>query len=154
MICQNFDSMHQGLSNAPSTNILSPKLAEITHFKVWVKPSYFPYLRSKEFPYKNSNIMMQHFKKSKNQIPSIEFAINHQNSSNIPSIHVFNLIVPSEHPYWYTTHWLKSQLTWDAPFHSRMPKSASLTQILYWSHVEYSMAPDMLIFGKYTSRAF
>ena len=97
---------------------------------------------------------MQNFKKSKNQIPSIEFAINHQNSSNIPSSHFFNLIVPSEHPYWYTTHWLKSQLTWDAPFHSRMPKSASLTQILYWSHVEYSMAPDMLIFGKYTSRAF
>ena len=35
-----------------------------------------------------------------------------------------------------------------------MLKSASLTQILYWPHVEYSTSPDMSIFGKYASRAF
>ena len=108
MIYHNFNSTHQGLSNAPSPNIVSPKLTGIAHFKVCVKPSYFPYFGSKEFLYKNSNILMQNFKKSKNQIPSIEFAINHQNSSNIPSSHVCNLIMTSEHPYWYTTHWLKS----------------------------------------------
>ena len=77
MICPNFDSIHQGLSNAPSPNTPSPKLTEIAHFKVCVKPSYFPYFGSKEFLYKNSNILMQNFKKSKNPIPSIEFAINH-----------------------------------------------------------------------------
>ena len=35
-----------------------------------------------------------------------------------------------------------------------MLKSASLTEILYWSHVEYSTWPEMSIFEKYGSRAF
>ena len=77
MIYQNFDSTHQGLSNAPSPNTLSPKLTEIAHFKVCVKPSYLPYFGSKEFLYKNSNTLMQNFKTPQNKIPSIEFAINH-----------------------------------------------------------------------------
>ena len=45
-------------------------------------------------------------------------------------------------------------LTFASIFKDLMLKSASLTQILYWSHVEYSTWPDMSIFGNYTSRAF
>ena len=53
MTYQNLDSIHQGLSNAPSPNIIRLKLTEIAQFKVYFESSTFslrnPFTKSAYF---------------------------------------------------------------------------------------------------------
>ena len=72
MVCPNFDSMHKGISNAPSPNIIALKVAEIAQFKVYLKPSNFPY----GIPLQTQHIFEQVFEKSGNQVHMLEIAIN------------------------------------------------------------------------------
>ena len=87
---------------------------------------------------------------SDNTIHMIEFAINVYSSPDTLSESIRNLIMVLYKPSW----WFYIMLTFASIFEDLMLKSASLTQILYWSHVEYSTWPDMSIFEKYGSRAF
>ena len=85
-----------------------------------------------------------------NPIHMIEFAIIVWLSPDTLSESIRNLIMVLYKPSW----WFYIMLTFASIFKDLMLKSASLTQILYWSHVEYSTWPDMSIFEKYGSRAF
>ena len=124
--------------------IFTPRL-DFTHF-------YFP--RKKSFL---KNMLFKPFFKheksrqvSDNTIHMIEFAINVYSSPDTLSESIRNLIMVLYKPSW----WFYIMLTFASIFEDLMLKSASLTQILYWSHVEYSTWPDMSIFEKYGSRAF
>ena len=124
--------------------IFTPRL-HFTHFYFLRKKSFLKNMLFKPF-FKHEKSRQV----SDNTIHMIEFAINVYSSPDTLSESIRNLIMVLYKPSW----WFYIMLTFASIFKDLMLKSASLTQILYWSHVEYSTWPDMSIFEKYGSRAF